>query len=91
MPPSSAAHDTELRRGASGGPLRKSPRLPESVYGRYRWLLHLDGHSFSNRLQSLLTTNSAVFKQVSQASQVSQVSQVLQVLQVGCKCCKCRK
>ena len=47
------AHDSELRRTPppTSGPLRKAARLPESVYSSFKWLLHLDGHSFSNRLQ----------------------------------------
>ena len=34
-------------------------------HARYRFLLHLDGHSSSSRLQFLLATNSAVLKQQS--------------------------
>ena len=44
--------------------LRKVERVADSVYGEFRYLLHLDGHSFSNRLQTLLLTNSLVLKQV---------------------------
>ena len=63
------AHDTELARARSsgmrtGGPLAKAARKYD-VEGQYRWLLHLDGHSFSNRLQALLLTNSLILKQQS--------------------------
>ena len=34
--------------------------------GTHRYLLHLDGHSFSNRLQALLLSNSLVLKQQSE-------------------------
>ena len=61
-------HDTELMRAKrkglpSSGALHRAARRDESAYGMYKWLLHLDGHSFSNRLQSLLLSNSAVLKQ----------------------------
>ena len=65
-----SAHDTELhharRHGLrSSGALRQAARRDESAYGTYKYLLHLDGHSFSNRLQSLLLSNSLVLKQQS--------------------------
>ena len=57
------SHDTERSRGVRTYPLPKAARKPDSVLGHYKWLLHLDGHSFSNRLQGLLLTNSLVLKQ----------------------------
>ena len=51
------SHDTELRRRPppASGPLRKAPRQPESTYTGFKFLLHMDGHSFSNRLQVTAT------------------------------------
>ena len=44
-------------------PLRATPPLDMEQWPRFKWLLHLDGHSAAYRLQYLLATNSAVFKQ----------------------------
>ena len=64
-----ADHDTELHRpNAPPGtrPLEKVARVHETAYGKHKFLLHMDGHSFSNRLQALLLSNSAVLKQESE-------------------------
>ncbi len=59
------SHDTERRDHPSYAPLTKARREPEAALARYKYLLHLDGHSFSSRLQHLLLTNAAVLKQQS--------------------------
>lgn len=56
--------------GGSGGrgreALRRAERVDESQWWQHKYLLHLDGHAFSNRLQALLLSNSLVLKQQSQ-------------------------
>ena len=59
----SYAHVGDLPRPATPLQLRKWVDIKD--HGRYRFLLHLDGHSCSWRLQFLLATNSAVLKQQS--------------------------
>jgi hypothetical protein len=59
------SHDSERHLNRSLAPLTKAPREPPEAMGRYKWLLHLDGHSYSARLQNLLLTNAAVLKQQS--------------------------
>ena len=65
--------DGGSRVGSRGGdsnrlltPLSRTAPLPQSAYRHHRYLLHLDGHSFSSRLQGLLLTNSLVLKQQSE-------------------------
>lgn len=84
------SHDTERHRNGSLPPLQKAARMPDAAGYGFKWLLQLDGHSFSNRLQHLLLTNSAVLKQESEyieyyyrALQVSSLSTAL--MAVGCR------
>ena len=60
-----AAHDTERRDHPEYTPLAKAAREPEANAALHKWVIHLDGHSFSSRLQHLLLSNSAVLKQES--------------------------
>ena len=66
------AHATQSAQAPALEKLSKVERVADSVYGGYRYLLHLDGHSFSNRLQTLLLTNSLVLKQESCPHTLSQ-------------------
>ena len=47
-------------------PLTQAPRVSESEWWKHKYLLQLDGHTFSNRLQALLLSNSLVLKQESE-------------------------
>ena len=46
--------------------MTQAPRVSESEWWRHKYLLQLDGHTFSNRLQALLLSNSLVLKQESE-------------------------
>ena len=56
---------TTTHAAGSLPPLSEVPRVNESEHGHYKYLLSLDGHSYSHRLLKLLSLNSAVLKEAS--------------------------
>ena len=61
-PPSTSAR---VAGGAGAGAGGGGGFVPKQRHSAYRYLLHLDGHTYSNRIGWLLFTGSAVLKQAS--------------------------
>jgi len=58
-----AAHDPLLRRDPSLPPLTLAKEVPMDRHGEFKYLISLDGNSYSHRLLKLLAVNSVVIKE----------------------------
>ena len=57
------AHDPFVRANQSSAPIPLRPGIDMFEHAQYKYLVHLDGHSYSHRLVKLLATNSVVLKE----------------------------